>query len=333
MMSTTLFSGAQSEARMTQFLLETPSRLSMAAPPAKPQLWQLQNSIAPIARNPTTLTKTENDESKDDFMLNSDLTDDVFFRHYAARVGSKANKIEPFPLKLYRIIFEAEKNGDDDIISFCPSGKSFMIHKVDDFVEHIMPKYFASNRITSFQRQLNLYGFNKVLRGADKGGFAHSSFVKNQRNLCLTIKRKVQTFKVPPHFLTTETATPKATVPCPSPTGMSTGHGSPPLKPVAAPTPTRRVSASTPSSQLPSTPSSLGNSAVFGGFPTLPSLMMSADLGGSYRSSDITSHLLSSRTSELLQLNQKIMLAKERAAMEQQLALVAIHRLVNRVNL
>jgi hypothetical protein len=47
---------------------------------------------------------------------------------------------------------------------------SFAVHRRKDFVDHIMPSYFRMSKFASFQRQLNLYGFNRFTAGRDKGG-------------------------------------------------------------------------------------------------------------------------------------------------------------------
>lgn len=64
--------------------------------------------------------------------------------------------VEPFPSKLYRMIEEAEKDGHEDIVSFFPHGRAFAIHKPRVFISQLMPKYFSTSRMSSFQRQLNL---------------------------------------------------------------------------------------------------------------------------------------------------------------------------------
>jgi len=107
--------------------------------------------------------------------------------------GDKSPKIannDSFPHKLYRMLEEAEKDGMDDIACFSPHGKAFLIHKPREFLSDLMPKYFSTNRMSSFQRQLNLYGFRRVKGGADKGGYYHSFFLKGQPELCEKIKRK-----------------------------------------------------------------------------------------------------------------------------------------------
>jgi len=47
-----------------------------------------------------------------------------------------------------------------------------------------MPLYFRQSKITSFQRQLNLYGFNRITQGPDRGGYYHELFLKHKAFLC-----------------------------------------------------------------------------------------------------------------------------------------------------
>ena len=48
-----------------------------------------------------------------------------------------------FPLKLHETLTEIEKDGHDDIIGWLSHGRSFKIHKQQDFVDQILPKYFV----------------------------------------------------------------------------------------------------------------------------------------------------------------------------------------------
>lgn len=65
---------------------------------------------------------------------------------------------EPFPSKLHRMLEYAECEGLADVVSFFSHGRAFAIHKPRRFVTEIMNKFFRQTRLTSFQRQLNLYG-------------------------------------------------------------------------------------------------------------------------------------------------------------------------------
>ena len=88
----------------------------------------------------------------------------------------EARSKQAFPLKLYRMLERAERNGQDDIISFIDDGKAFAIHKPRAFETDIMPSYFNSHRMSSFQRQLNIYVSLYVLMSFDKH-FCYTDFV------------------------------------------------------------------------------------------------------------------------------------------------------------
>lgn len=98
--------------------------------------------------------------------------------------------IEPFPEKLHRLLMEAEQNGQQEIISWTGDGKSFEIHKPDRFFKEIVPKYFKQSRLSSFKRQLNLYGFELIAAGPARGGYSHENFLKDKPDLCRQIRRR-----------------------------------------------------------------------------------------------------------------------------------------------
>ena len=81
------------------------------------------------------------------------------------------------------------QEGGTDIASFLPHGRAFAIHKPRDFVKHVMPKYFRMSRFSSFQRQLNLYDFQRITEGPDKGSYYHELFVKGRPILSTMMKR------------------------------------------------------------------------------------------------------------------------------------------------
>lgn len=95
----------------------------------------------------------------------------------------------PFPEKLHELITDAEANGNSDIISFFPHGRAFAVHNVERFKNEIMPKYFKQSRFSSFQRQLNLYGFSRITQGRDSGGYYHEYFLQGRPALAIHMKR------------------------------------------------------------------------------------------------------------------------------------------------
>lgn len=96
---------------------------------------------------------------------------------------------EPFPEKLHRMLEEVKKDGKDDIISFFSHGRAFAVHDPDRFISEVMPKYFKQSRLSSFQRQLNLYGFTRITSGSDAGGYYHELFLQGRPNLAVHMRR------------------------------------------------------------------------------------------------------------------------------------------------
>jgi hypothetical protein len=65
---------------------------------------------------------------------------------------------EPFPLKLHKMLGDVENTSDQEILSWGPSGHSFIIFHPKMFATRIMGEHFRQTKYKSFQRQLNLYG-------------------------------------------------------------------------------------------------------------------------------------------------------------------------------
>ena len=82
-----------------------------------------------------------------------------------------------------------EAAGRSDVISFVASGRAFAIHKPDKFFKEIVPLYFRQSRLSSFKRQLNLYGFELINTGPARGGYYHELFVKDRPELCRRMRR------------------------------------------------------------------------------------------------------------------------------------------------
>jgi hypothetical protein len=95
-----------------------------------------------------------------------------------------------FPQKMHLMLADLEQEeGGREIASFLPHGRAFCIHKPKDFVKKVMPKYFRMSRFSSFQRQLNLYEFQRITEGPDKGAYYHELFLHGRPMLCTQIKR------------------------------------------------------------------------------------------------------------------------------------------------
>ncbi|CAJ1934581.1 unnamed protein product [Cylindrotheca closterium] len=85
-----------------------------------------------------------------------------------------------------------EKEGKTSIISWLPGDPqdTFKVHDKDKFMQQVLPRFFNQTKFKSFLRQLNLWGFERILEsGPRRGGYRHSLFIKNQPFLCTKMKR------------------------------------------------------------------------------------------------------------------------------------------------
>jgi hypothetical protein len=94
-----------------------------------------------------------------------------------------------FPQKLHQLLEETEKNGQWQVISWLPDGKSFKVHDKEEFIRKIMPAFFDLTKYKSFQRNLNLWGFVTVPKGPEKGKCSNSYFLRGFPLYCQAMKR------------------------------------------------------------------------------------------------------------------------------------------------
>jgi hypothetical protein len=95
----------------------------------------------------------------------------------------------PFPLKLHDMLDKAMDDGYGHVVSWQPHGRCFVVHKPQEFQEIVLPMYFKLTKLSSFQRQLNLYGFHRLTSGRDRGGYYHELFLQNKSFLARDMQR------------------------------------------------------------------------------------------------------------------------------------------------
>lgn len=117
---------------------------------------------------------------------------EVELKHIPARGGVTT----PFPLKLHAMLEAVQTEGLEHVVSWQPHGRCFVVRDPKAFVP-ILDKYFKVTKIASFQRQLNLYGFQRITKGRDRGGYYHELFLRSKVFLVQNIHRvKVKGTKI-----------------------------------------------------------------------------------------------------------------------------------------
>jgi hypothetical protein len=104
--------------------------------------------------------------------------------------GMKKQQTPAFLEKLFDIL--ENESAFHHLISWQPDGNSFIIKKVNEFSETVLPKYFKHSNIQSYIRQLNMYGFSKTRHDSNHHEFTHKLFQRGRRDLLPFIRRKTQ---------------------------------------------------------------------------------------------------------------------------------------------
>lgn len=95
-----------------------------------------------------------------------------------------------FPERLFEMLEQVDLIGMAHVVSWQPHGRAFLVHRPQEFVAEVMPRFFRQSKFTSFQRQLNLYGFVRLSTGRDCGSYYHECFLQGCPALCRRIVRR-----------------------------------------------------------------------------------------------------------------------------------------------
>ncbi|MCL7021715.1 hypothetical protein MKW94_001401 [Papaver nudicaule] len=91
----------------------------------------------------------------------------------------------PFLTKTYELV---DDPATDHVISWAEDNTTFVVWRPPEFARDLLPNFFKHNNFSSFVRQLNTYGFRKIV--PDRWEFGNEFFRKGEKHLLCEIHRR-----------------------------------------------------------------------------------------------------------------------------------------------
>jgi HSF-type DNA-binding len=172
------------------------SSVSSAAPPAPTTSKRRKARATSITKHHPHIVTQHNyhDHAADPLLATTDATSNCETSPHSNHAHSrhtnnnKGGTAMAFPVKLYEMLQTVQDESLAHIVSWQTHGRCFVVHDPVTF-KQLLPNFFKLSKIASFQRQLNLYGFQRLTVGIDKGGYYHELFLRGRADLVARIQR------------------------------------------------------------------------------------------------------------------------------------------------
>jgi hypothetical protein len=105
------------------------------------------------------------------------------------KLSQRGSASEQFPGKLHDLMTYIEQEGLCDIISWVQNGKAIMVHDPERLLKILPHVGFSQTKYRSFQRQLNMWHWERILNGPCKGAWIHPYFIQGNKVLCSFMSR------------------------------------------------------------------------------------------------------------------------------------------------
>eukprot|EP00978_Attheya_sp_CCMP212_P003377 scaffold6987_cov46-Attheya_sp.AAC.1 len=92
----------------------------------------------------------------------------------------RRNRPPLFPKILYEIL---SRDDITDIISWCPHGRAWRVHKPKAFEDRVLSEHFRHSKYQSFTRQVTGWGFRRITQDKDKHAYYHKNFLRGSPHL------------------------------------------------------------------------------------------------------------------------------------------------------
>lgn len=110
--------------------------------------------------------------------------------------GGVQHQQSNFPAKLFQMLEHIDLHEPSlaNIVSWQPHGRSFLVRDANRFEEVVLPRFFFNQSMySSFRRQLNQWGFKRLVQTTpDHGAYYHEFFLRSKAFLYRHISRNRQ---------------------------------------------------------------------------------------------------------------------------------------------